>query len=154
MRRTITVTGCLAATFAVGDPARADAAPSQVRGTVVRFSGNDAVDVSIRSNHPTSRDFDSMLPLRLKLEDLGGKEKSTYLPRKLKTKGSPGSDPEDGDLIYYAPWGNLGFYYDASGIGFARNTINLGNYRASARRLARLQRPRVAVRVLRSGAPS
>ena len=155
MRRTITVTGCLSATFAVGVPARADAAPSQVRGTVVRFSGNDVhVDVTIRSNHPTSRDFVSMLPLRLKLEDLGGKEKISYLPRKLKTKGSPGSDPEDGDLIYYAPWGNLGFYYDASGIGFSRDTINLGSYRASARRLARLQRPRVAVRVLRSGASS
>ena len=41
MRRTITVTGCLAATFAAGAPARADAAPSQVRGTVERFSGND-----------------------------------------------------------------------------------------------------------------
>ena len=155
MRRTITMTGCLAAAFAAGAPAPADAAPNQVRGTIVRFSGNDVhVDVTIRSNHPTSRDFLSMLPLRLKLEDLAGKEKISYLPRKLKTKGSPGSDPEDGDLIYYAPWGNLGFYYDASGIGFSRDTINLGSYRASARRLARLQRGRVAVRVLRSGASS
>jgi len=155
MRRKIIVTGCLAAIFAAGVPARADAAPSQVRGTIVRFSGNDVhVDVTIRSNHPTSRHFVSMLPLRLKLRDLAGKEKIGYLPRKLRTKGSPGSDPEDGDLIYYAPWGNLGFYYDASGIGFPRDTINLGTYRASARRLARLQRGRVTVRVLRSGGSS
>ena len=155
MRRTITVTGCLAAAFAAGVPARADAIPSQVRGTVVRFSGNDVhVDVTIRSNHRTSRDFVSLLPLRLKFQDLGGKEKISYLPRELRTKGSPGSDPEDGDLIYYAPWGNLGFYYDASGIGFSRDTINLGSYRASARRLARLQRGRVTVRVLRAGGSS
>src|SRR5688500_13888569 len=118
MRHAITLTGCVAAAFAAGTAARADAAPSQVRGTVVRFSGNDVhVDVTIRSDHPTSRHFVSMLPLRLKLEDLADKEKISYLPRKLRIKGSPGSDPEDGDLIDYAPWGNLGFYYDASGIG-------------------------------------
>jgi hypothetical protein len=121
----------------------------------VRFSGDGVhVDVTIRSNHPTTRDFLSMLPLRLRLEEFAGKEKISYLPRKLRTKGSPGSDPENGDLIYYAPWGNLGFCYDASEIGFSRDTINLGSYRASAKRLARLQRGRVAVRVLRRGASS
>ncbi len=126
-----------------------------MRGTVVRFSGNGAhVDVTIRSNHPTSRHFLSMLPLRLKLEQFAGKEKISYLPRKLRTKGSPGSDPKDGDLIYYAPWGNLGFYYDAFGIGYSRDTINLGTYRASERRLARLTRGRVYVRVLPRGASS
>ncbi len=26
-------------------------------------------------------------------------------------------DPENGDLIYFASWGNLGFYYNAEGIG-------------------------------------
>jgi hypothetical protein len=156
MRRALPATASLAATFAnVAAPVPADAAPSQVRGTVVRFSGNDVhVDVTIRSNHPTRRHFLSMLPLRLNLEDFAGKEKIGYLPRRLRTKGSPGSDPEDGDLIYYAPWGNLGFYYDASGIGFSRDTIHLGTYRASERRLARLTRGRVKVRVLRRGASS
>jgi hypothetical protein len=151
----MTLTGCLAAPLAAGAPASVDAAPSEVRGTVVRFSGNGAhVDVTIRSDHPTSRDFLSMLPLRLKFEEFAGKGKISYLPRKLKTRSSPGSDPEDGDLIYYVPWGNLGFYYDAGGIGFSRDTINLGSYRASAKRLARLQRGRVSVRVLRRGGSS
>ena len=53
MRRIITVTACLPTTFASDAPARADAAPNQVRGTVVRFSGNDVhVDVTIG---PTTR---------------------------------------------------------------------------------------------------
>ncbi len=153
MRSSSILAGCLIATIATAASARAaDSATTQVRGTIVRFSGNGVhVDVTIRSNHPTSRDFLSMLPLRL---TLAGKEKISYLPRKLKTRGSPGSDPEDGDLIYYAPWGNLGFYYDASGIGFSKDTINLGSYRASARRLTRLQRGKVAVRVLRQGGSS
>ena len=42
MRRMITMTGCLATAFAADAPARADAAPNQVRGTVVRFSGNNS----------------------------------------------------------------------------------------------------------------
>ena len=41
MPRTTSVTGRLAATVAAGVPAHAAAARSRVRGTVVRFSGND-----------------------------------------------------------------------------------------------------------------
>ena len=68
---------------------------NQVRGTIVRFSGNDVhVDVTIRSNHPTSRDLLSMLPLRFKLLDSAAAEKIGGLPRRLRTKGSPGSTRE------------------------------------------------------------
>jgi len=54
-----------------------------------------------------------MLPLTLALEEFNGREKISYLPRRLDTAGSGGSDPKDGDLIYFVPWGNLGFYYNA-----------------------------------------
>jgi hypothetical protein len=42
--------------------------------------------------------FLSMLPLTLTLEEFAGREKIAYLPRELAHAGSPGSDPEDGDL--------------------------------------------------------
>ena len=171
MRQSLALAGGLTATLAILAPSAANSTSTEsvrgpaastaltsarsVVGTVVRFSGGGVnVDVTIKSDNPTSRDFLSALPLRLSVEELAGREKISYLPRKLKTKGSPGSDPENGDLIYYAPWGNLGFYYDASGIGFSRDTVNLGTYRASAKRLARLQRGSVAVRVLRRGPSS
>jgi hypothetical protein len=33
-------------------------------------------------------------------------------PRKLSTSGArPGSDPDVGDIAYYAPWGNLALFY-------------------------------------------
>lgn len=135
---------------ATASQARQGARP--IVGTVVRFSrGGVNVDVTIKSDHPTSRDFLSLLPLTLSVEELAGREKISYLPRRLRTKGSPGSDPADGDLIYYAPWGNLGFYYDADGIGYSDDTINLGTYRAAPRRLERLQRGPVRVRVFRRG---
>ena len=135
-------------------PAPASGTPGggagQVVGTVVRFSaGSTSVEVTIDQDNPAVRDFLSMLPLTLTLEELAGKEKIAYLPRRLAHGGSPGSDPEDGDLIYYIPWGNLGFYYDAAGIGYSDQTIHLGTYNASRAQLAQLEGQPVTVEVVR-----
>ena len=51
-----------------------------------------------------------------------------------------GHDPEDGDLIYYVPWGNLGFYYNAEGIGYSDATIHLGTYDAQLEQLEEIIR--------------
>ncbi len=87
-------------------PCAAEAAGQKVRLTfgqktaVVELNGNTA-----------SRDFASLLPLTLKLEDYNNTEKISYLPRKLQTKGSPNScDPVRGMFTYYAPWGNLAIF--------------------------------------------
>ncbi|MBB5783356.1 cyclophilin-like fold protein [Nonomuraea jabiensis] len=106
----------------------------QVEGSVVRFTARGvSVDVVIGADNATTRDFLSMLPLTLTLEEFSGREKIGYLPRKLDTTGSPGSDPEDGDLIYLVPWGNLGFYYNTDGIGHSDQVIHLRNDDAIAR---------------------
>ena len=39
------------------------------------------------------------------VEEFSGSEKIAYLPRELDTEDSPGSDQENGHLIYCAPWG-------------------------------------------------
>lgn len=120
-----------------------------VVGTVVRFTAGDAsVDVTIGEDSAAARDFLSMLPMTLELEDLNGREKIAVLPRQLDWQGSPGSDPEDGDLIYYVPWGNIGFYYDASGIGYSDQTIHLGSYSASEEELSRFEGQQTTVEVL------
>ena len=82
------------------------------------------------------------------LEEFRGREKIGYLSPKLATSGSPGTDPEDGDLIYYAPWGNLAFYYDADGVGCSDQTIRLGAFDASPARLGRLEGVDVRVEVV------
>jgi hypothetical protein len=70
-----------------------------------------AIPATLRDN-ATSRDFLSLLPLTLTLEDYNATEKISYLPRKLSTTGAPaGIDPEIGDIAYYAPWGNLAIFY-------------------------------------------
>ncbi len=60
----------------------------------------------------TSRDFISLFPLELTLEDYAGTEKIDNLPRRLSTEGAPdGSTPSVGDIAFYAPWGNLAVFY-------------------------------------------
>ena len=118
----------------------ADRDAPEIVGTTVRFSSTATlVDVTIGEDNPAVRDFLSMFPLTLTLEEFAGREKISYLPRKLRHGGSPGSDPENGDLIYFVPWGNLGFYYNAEGIGYSDDTIHLGNYDASLDQLERLE---------------
>ena len=131
-----------------GTPAEADPAGPRVVGTVVRFtSSRTSVDVTIGEDSPATRDFLSMLPTMLSVEDLSRREKISYLPRELEHAGTPGSDPEDGDLIYFTPWGNLGFYYDATGIDYADDTLHLGTYDASREQLELLEDDAVEVTV-------
>jgi len=74
---------------------------------------------------PTARDFLSLLPLTLALEDYAGTEKIAYLPRELSTEKAPaGVDPAVGDITYYAPWGNLALFY--RDFGYAKGLIKLG----------------------------
>lgn len=130
----------LASGSAVSYSQTADGDTSQTVGTVVRFSaGAMSVDLTIGEDNPTVRDFLSLLPLTMTLEEYAGREKIGYFSRKLATEGSSGSDPEDGDLIYFAPWGNIGFYYNTAGIGFSNQTIHIGKYNASLEQLEKLE---------------
>ena len=127
-----------------------DEGVDQIVGAVVRFSARStSVDVTIGEDNPAVRDFLSMLPLTLTLEEFAGREKIAYPPRELAHAGSPGSDPEDGDLIYYVAWGNLGFYYNAAGIDYSDQTIHFGTYDASLEQLEQLEGPGVIVEVVR-----
>ncbi len=78
-----------------------------------------------------SRDFISLLPLTLTLEDYNGTEKISDLPKRLSTKAAPdGVDPSVGDIAYYAPWGNLAIFY--KDFGYSRGLVRLGHVDAGA----------------------
>jgi hypothetical protein len=83
-------------------------------------TGNMKINLKLRDrtltatlyDTPTARDFASLLPLTLTLEDYSKTEKISDLPRKLTREGAPaGADPSVGDIAYYAPWGNLALFY-------------------------------------------
>jgi hypothetical protein len=150
------LTGCgsPSAPGTAASPSTPSATPSQqgddaIVGTVVRFTSADtSVDVTIGEDSPATRDFLSMLPLTIRLEEYAGREKISYLPRELNYGGSPGTDPEDGDLIYFTPWRNLGFYYNASGIDYSDQTLHIGTYNASRDQLGLLEGDDVTVEVV------
>lgn len=124
-----------------------DPSEQSIVGTVVRFTAGDAsVDVTVDEDTPATRDFLSLLPMNLELEDFDASERIAYLPRELDWDGTPGSDPEDGDLIYYAPWGNIGFFYDATGMGRSDQVLHLGTYDATEAELAELEGRQTTVR--------
>ncbi|MCP2179094.1 hypothetical protein LY12_000356 [Prauserella alba] len=124
-------------------------AEQSVVGTVVRFRAGDAVvDVTIGEDTTATRDFLSMLPTTLELEEFDNSEKIAYLPRELDRDGTAGSDPEDGDLIYYTPWGNIGFFYDASGFGHSDQTLHLGTYDATEEELSEFEGRETTVEIV------
>lgn len=70
-------------------------------------------------------DLVSMLPLELTLVDYAATEKIGYLPRRLTTEGAgPFGEEAIGDIAYYAPWGNLAFFYRP--YRYSRGLIRLG----------------------------
>lgn len=76
-------------------------------------------------NTQAARDFVKQLPLDLMLEDYNGTEKIADLPTKLSNKAAPdGYTPKVGDIAYFAPWGNLAFFYQD--FGYSRGLIRLG----------------------------
>ena len=91
----------------------------------IRLTINGKAISATLTTNGTAKDFLSLLPMTLTLDDYAATEKIAYLPRKLSTAGAPpGSDPSVGDIAYYAPWGNLAiFYRDAA---YARGLIPLG----------------------------
>ncbi len=78
----------------------------------MRFTLDDIEIVVQITDNPTSRDFVSLVPLTLEFEDFASMEKLSYLLRELTIEGSASTTPRNGDLIYFVPWGNIGFYYD------------------------------------------
>ncbi|MGD8781359.1 MAG: cyclophilin-like fold protein [Ignavibacteria bacterium] len=85
----------------------------------------DKVIEAVLDDNPTSRDFISLLPLDLELEDYANTEKISYLDRKLSTESAPsGTSAKIGDITYFAPWGNLAIFY--KDFGYASSLIKFG----------------------------
>jgi hypothetical protein len=102
-----------------------DAEASMAEGTPIRIRIGDAVLDGRLSDNPTARDLVAQLPLTLEFRDLNGVEKIARLPRELTMEGVPeGDDPEPEDIGYYAPSGDLVFYYDD--VGYFDGIVRLG----------------------------
>lgn len=91
----------------------------------LKITINNKIATAVLNNSSASKDFISLLPLEVKLDDYANTEKVVNLPIKLSTKDAPnGFDPSIGDITYYAPWGNLAIFY--KDFGYASGLVSLG----------------------------
>ncbi len=88
----------------------------------IRIVAGSTTMAATMDDNPTARDFVTQLPVTLTLRDLDSAEKvSGALPRRLTEAGAPARDAgSQGEIAYYAPWGNIAFYRgqgpDAAGV--------------------------------------
>ena len=67
------------------------------------------------ADNETAKDFVSLLPLQLSMNDLFGREKFGKLPKALSKKGPATHSYEVGDIAYWSPDHQLAIYYHQDG---------------------------------------
>jgi hypothetical protein len=87
----------------------------------------DTVITARLADNPTAHDLAAQLPLTMTFKDFNQVEKVATLPRRLSTDGAPaGADPDIGDIGYWAPAGNLVFYY--GDVGYWDGIVRVGRF--------------------------
>ena len=98
--------------------------------TQIRVIVGDTVLTGRLWDNATARDLITQLPLTLSFRDFNGVEKIAQLPRKLSLDGVPaGDDPLPRDIGYYAPSGDVVFYYDD--VGYFTGIVRIGQFDGS-----------------------
>jgi hypothetical protein len=99
---------------------------SPADGTPIRIAFGDTELTARLDDNATARDLAAQLPLTLTFRDHNSVEKTAPLPRELSLEGAPeGHDPAAGDIGYWAPGGDLVFYYD-SDAPFFNGIVRIG----------------------------
>jgi hypothetical protein len=110
----------------------------------IRFAADGAVLTATLADTPSAKDFATLLPLHLTLEDHAATEKISDLPRRLSVEGAAaGATPSAGDLAYYAPWGNLALFHRS--FPYSEGLVILGRIHTGVEALRRPGRMTVTV---------
>jgi hypothetical protein len=97
-------------------------------GTPIRITFGDTELTARLDDNATARDLAAQLPLTLTFRDHNNVEKTAPLPRELSLEGAPeGHDPGAGDIGYWAPDGDLVFYYN-SDAPFFNGIVRMGEF--------------------------
>jgi hypothetical protein len=108
--------------------ASGDQDASAADGTPIRITFGDTELTARLDDNATARDLAAQLPLTLTFRDHNNVEKTAPLPRELSLEGAPeGHDPAAGDIGYWAPDGDLVFYYD-SDAPFFNGIVRIGEF--------------------------
>ena len=95
--------------------------------TTIRVTVEGQTRTAQLADNPTARALADQLPLTLNFRDFNRVEKIAKLPRPLTTTGVPaGADPDINDIGYYAPSGDLVFYY--GDVGYWDGIVRIGTF--------------------------
>jgi hypothetical protein len=109
-------------------PASGDQDANSSESTPIRITFGDTELTARLYDNATARDLAAQLPLTLTFRDHNNVEKTAPLPRELSLEGAPeGHDPSAGDIGYWAPDGDLVFYYD-SDAPFFNGIVRIGEF--------------------------
>ena len=81
----------------------------------IRLKVGDRVLTGQLLNNETARDFASLLPLTLRMNDLFRREKYGHLPRALSAGGERTHSYEVGQLVYWSPGPDVAIFYRNDG---------------------------------------
>jgi len=100
-------------------------APAEEDGNPILITFGDQQLTGRLDDTATARDLGAQLPVTLTFRDHNGVEKTAPLPRELSLDGAPKAhDPAAGDIGYWAPDGDLVFYYDDDAPAFEGHRAN------------------------------
>jgi hypothetical protein len=118
-------------------PSAASSASSPATGeTPIKIMIADTVITARLADNATARDLAAQLPLTLTFTDFNQVEKIAKLPRPLTMDGVPaGADPDIRDIGYYAPSGDLVFYY--GDVGYFNGIVRIGRFDTSMDQIER-----------------
>ena len=84
-------------------------------GMKIRIRVKDKTITATLINSETTRDFLSLLPLTLTMNDLFGREKFGHLPRAISEGGKRTRTYEVGEVIYWSPGPDVAIFYRHDG---------------------------------------
>jgi hypothetical protein len=94
-----------------GTGPQAEASTKREANMKVKIDVNGKTVTATLIDSKTTRDFVSLLPLTLKMEDLFGREKFGHLPREISGEGSRTRTYEVGQIVYWSPGPDVAIYY-------------------------------------------
>ncbi len=81
----------------------------------IRLRVEDKIITATLIDSKTTRDFISLLPLKLTMSDLFRREKYGHLPRTISTDGKRTHSYEVGNIVYWSPGHDVAIYYRHDG---------------------------------------
>jgi hypothetical protein len=88
---------------------------SETPAMKIRLSIGNKVLTATLADNKTARDFISLLPMTLTMNDLFRREKFARLPRAISDEGKRTHTYEIGEIIYWSPGPDVAIYYSQDG---------------------------------------